>query len=405
MILQALPGTLPPAPLGGAAVRVVVHDDIASVEAGWRRLESDNHTSLHHGLEWCRTWLATHGGSPLVVEGLVGEKTAFLLPLVVSSRRGSRVARFIGSDQSNLNTGLFDPELSLDSSSLRDGLVRALQGRADLLSLERMALCWRERISPLAGLPHAVNQNRAFQVPLFASFEDTLKQVNAKRRRKKFRLQQRRLEEAGGYDIIQPETAAERHVLLEAFFRQKAERFRSQGLPDVFNDPAVKAFFHGLLEVPSRNGDTGLRLHGLRLKSGEQPILAITGTSRKGDHVICQFGSIREDLLADASPGEFLFWHVIEEACRDGAAIFDFGIGDQSYKRSWCTVETVHYDVLLPLSLKGQVGAGLHRVMTRAKATIKATPWLYGAIQKFRSGGSRVRDEGRGEADADTGQE
>ena len=65
---------------------------------------------------------------------------------------------------------------------------------------------------------------------------------------------------------------------------------------------------------------------------------AIAGLSRKGDHVICQFGSIDDTIAADASPGEFLFYLAIQKLCGQGVRLFDFGIGDQPYKRSWCTI-------------------------------------------------------------------
>lgn len=392
MTVQALATGLPSPPAQGAVIEIVVHETIESVVPALRQLEADDHASLHDGADWCAAWLSTHPTKPLFLEGRIDGRTAFVLPLALSSRRGSWIARFVGSDYSNINTGLFDRSLSIDPEALRQALTKALKGRADLLSLERMALQWRERISPFAYLPLTENQNRAFQVPLHATFEETLKQVNAKRRRKKFRLQQRRLEEAGGYEIVEPQTASERHALLDEFFRQKAERFRTQGLPDAFGAPSVKAFFHALLDTPASPDRYMLRLYGLRLATGDRPFLAVIGTSRKGDHIICQFGSIREDLLPEASPGEFLFWHVIEAACRDGAAIFDFGIGDQAYKRSWCTIETIQYDVLLPLSLQGHLAAGLHRLLIRIKAAIKANPALYGAIQKRRSAASKGGD-------------
>ncbi len=384
MIQQALDPVLPSPRAQAAGLDVIVHEETTGIAPAWKVLQADNHASLHNTQAWCDAWLATNPEKALFVEGRMDGSTVFLLPLSISRRRGSLVARFIASDHNNLSTGLFDPTVDLPPAALRDGLVKALKGRADLISLERMPLKWRDRISPLAYLPNSVNQNRAFQVPLFASFEETLKQVNAKRRRKKFRLQQRRLEEAGGYRVIEPESAAEKHALLDEFFRQKAERFRTQGIPDVFADAPVRAFFHALLDTPADGPDYLLRLNGLQLLAGDQPVLAITGTSRKGDHIICQFGSIREDLLPEASPGEFLFWHVIEAACRDGAAIFDFGIGDQTYKRSWCTVETTQYDVLLPVSLKGHVAAATHRALNRLKAAIKGNPALYGALQRLR---------------------
>lgn len=386
MTLQALDGGLPSPPRTGEPIEVILHESIDGAADAWQGLSADGGASLHNGMDWCAAWIATHHEDVVLLEGRQKGRPVFLLPLSIARRGGSRVARFIASPFSNINTGLFDPLAMLDPDAFRAGLARSLKGRADLLSLERVPLRWRDSVSPLASMPFTENVNRSFQVPLHASFEETLKQVNAKRRRKKFRLQQRRLEEAGGYEIVEPQTPAEKHALLEEFFRQKAERFRTQGLPDVFQPEPVKRFFHALLDLQATADAYMLRLHGLKLKGEGAPILAITGTSRKGDHVICQFGSIRDDLLPEASPGEFLFWHVIEGACREGAALFDFGIGDQNYKRSWCTIETVQYDVLLPVSPLGHVTAGLHRALNRVKAGIKANPRLYAAVQRLRSG-------------------
>ncbi|MGG2477965.1 cellulose biosynthesis protein CelD, partial [Rhizobium sp. BR5] len=65
-------------------------------------------------------------------------------------------------------------------------------GRADILALQNIPLIWRGRINPLSHLASVENQNPAFQLPLLDSFENTLRQVNGKRRRKKFRIQSRR---------------------------------------------------------------------------------------------------------------------------------------------------------------------------------------------------------------------
>lgn len=143
-----------------------------------------------------------------------------------------------------------------------------------------------------------------------------------------------------------------------------------------------------LLEHDRGADDVPLELHAIRLKGEhEGKIAAITGLSRKGDHVICQFGSIDDSLMAEASPGELLFWLVIERSALNGATLFDFGIGDQDYKRRWCTIETAHHDILLPLRPAGHLAAMTHRGVTRTKTLIKGNPHLYALIQRLRAQG------------------
>jgi CelD/BcsL family acetyltransferase involved in cellulose biosynthesis len=104
--------------------------------------------------------------------------------------------------------------------------------------------------------------------------------------------------------------------------------------------------------------------------------------------VICQFGSIDETLMREASPGELLFWLMIERAALTGASLFDFGIGDQDYKRRWCRSETLHHDLMIAVTPRGRIAERLLIALTRAKARIKNNTALYSSIQRIRAWGS-----------------
>lgn len=379
-------------PLG--TLSVTVHNRMAPVERVWRQLESDPWNSLHQGYDWCHAWVETHGNPLAIVEGRLDGESAFLLPLEAERHYLARSAQFIGSAFTNFNSGLFSAAFrrcarDFPPEGLQALLVDALRGHADLLSLSNVPLDWRGERHPLAGLPHIRNQNASFQLALGSNMDETIQPLNAKSRRKKYRAQIRKLEAAGGFDHIRPIPQSEQQALLETFFRQKAARFASGGLPNVFQPAETQAFFHMLLESDRGSSDVPLELHAIRLKGEhEGKIAAIAGLSRKGDHVICQFGSIDESLLPDASPGELLFWLVIERSALTGAALFDFGIGDQDYKRRWCTMKSEHHDILVPLSPAGHVAAMTHRSVTRTKSLIKGNAHLYALIQRLRAQGT-----------------
>ncbi|NLS03144.1 GNAT family N-acetyltransferase [Rhizobium sp. P32RR-XVIII] len=378
------------AKLAIAELEVVAFDTMAPLEKDWRALERDNLVSLHQGYDWCNAWVSAYRRPLAILRGSCDAETAFILPIEIEHSHGVRIARFIGADHSNINTGLFSTRFLagmdvLDSRRFAESLRQALRGKADLLLLQNIPLEWRGRRNPLGLLPTVQNQNHAYQLPLLESFEATLKQLNAKSRRKKFRVQSKRLEALGGFDYIDGGSPSEQHAFLDRFFAQKAERFKAFGQPDVFADAETRAFLHGLIDV--RNGDGfGLQMHALRLKGeNEGHIAALSGISRKGDHVICQFSSIDERLAAEASPGEFLYWQMISGMHGKGVALFDFGLGDQIYKRSWAPVETDHHDVVLPISRIGSIAGLAHRAVTRSKAYIKARPGLYKFAQRLRA--------------------
>ncbi len=370
-------------------LQIRIFEQMHELEPAWRRLEADNLSSLHQGYDWCSAWARINRNRLALVEGRIFGETVFILPLEIVRSGMVRTAQFIGERFSNINTGLFSASFieGLQNASLAmEQVSRALQGRADLLVLRNVPLRWRGRKSPLAVLPAVENQNHAFQLSLGADFNETIARLNARKRLKRFRNQVRKFEAAGGYEHVIATTKPERHELLDAFFEQKSARFRLRGLPNVFQAAETQAFFHLLLDVEARDPDFPLQMHALRLRgSFEGHIAAVAALSRKGDHIICQFSSIDETVLAEASPGELLFWLMIERACIEGAALFDFGIGDQRYKRAWCTEETVQHDLLLPLSPLGRLAAMAHRGLTRTKAAIKSKPQIYALVQRLRA--------------------
>ncbi len=381
-----------PSPFPIDRLQLDLVDRMEDIEAEWRRLEALPRNSLHHAYDWCHAWHRAQKTPLLLVRGRIDGRTVMILPLEAVRENGAVIARFIAIRFNNFNTGLLDEDFRfLDAEALqglRIKLATLLKGKADLVTLGTMPLLWRDIAHPFTGLYAIEDANHTFQMPLFSSFEQALAQVNAKRRRKKFRVQERRLLERGGYEHVIATTEREKQDILSLFFQQKAARFKQHGLPDVFQPAEIKAFFRNLIAVRPNGHDIPLELHAIRLKGEDDgKIAAISGLSRKGDHVICQFGSIDDTLAPEASPGELLFWLMIKRASEQGAAIFDFGIGDQLYKRSWCTVETVTHQLLLPITVRGWLMMLMLAARTRAKVAIKKRPPLYRFIQKIRRRG------------------
>jgi CelD/BcsL family acetyltransferase involved in cellulose biosynthesis len=368
-----------------------------ALEPVWRQLQALPRNSLHQGYDWCKAWVDSHKPDFLVVEGRIDGQTVMILPLEIESRAGIRTAYPPARGHNNLNSGLFCEDFVLtaeEKALFCQKLGACLKHRIDLVVMDTVPLVWRGLSHPFAGLTVVAHQNHSFQLPILDTFEKTLAQLNAKRRRKKFRVQVRRMEEAGGYEHYIPQTSAERHALLETFFAQKRARFEVLGLPDAFGQKSVRDFFHALLDVPAHGHDQPLFLHAIRLsREPGKPVVGISGMSRKGDHLICQFGSIDAVRVPEASPGELLYWLMIEQAGDEGITLFDFGVGDQGYKRSWCPMETELYDILIPLTPKGRLASHVHGGIVHLKTRLKQQPRLYRLVQRLRAGRDRPTAE------------
>lgn len=355
----------------------------------WQSLEADPAMSFHQSQAWVDAW--TRGtGTELFVVTLEQDGNAFaILPLEIATTGGLKVARFAGTAYSNENTGLINtnrgysgdpvPPRQLARALTRAGLA------ADIVLFDKMTPESAGRW-PFAGLRRVFHQNPSFQLPLFADFNAVLAQINGKRRRKKFRVSERRLEAMGGYRHLRGDADTDAIRLLDAFFEQKAVRLAAQGLPDVFADPGVRAFLRRLATTRDAEGNAGLELHGIELSGGEHEgeIISVAGLTIKDGHVTCQFGSINEEIAADVSAGELLFYLMIERASKAGHYVFDFGVGDQLYKRSWCPQRTELIDCYLPLNGRGRLAAPLIAGMIRLKRMIKTSPMLHSVAARLR---------------------
>ena len=334
---------------------------------------------------WVRQWTAQVAPDSLMATLTTEGRPVFVLALEISRKGPFRVARFMGGRHANGNFVAGDPRWlpKADVAAVRTMLaaIRKARPDIDLIALERLLPDLGGVANPLACLPHFPSPNLSLAVDLAGGFDALLARASGKRKRKKHRAQMRKFDAIGSHRRIQARTADEVNWLLDAFFEMKEFRFRKMGIANVFGDPEVRAFFRALFVDALAQDRPSFVLHGLEVAG---KLRAITGSSRSGRRLICEFGAIAEDNLGHTSPGDFLFFDTIQEACETGFAVYDFSVGDEPYKRLWCDMETQHFEVLVPLTLKGRVLALVLQEGARLKAFIKHNPTIWKLTKSLR---------------------
>jgi CelD/BcsL family acetyltransferase involved in cellulose biosynthesis len=353
-----------------------------AVAAGdYARLVAGRTTAPAQTAAWVDAWSTASGHDTFIVNAGMRDATQVLLPLETVRRGPFTVARFMGGSHAagNFPAALPGPG-DLTAGELARA-VRAARPDVDLLHLERLCRERNGQISPLAALPQSESPNVALAVCLDGGFEALLDRASGKRKRKKHRSQTRKFEAAGGFRRLEARTPEEVDTLLAAFFDMKAERFRRMGIADVFAPAGVRAFLRALFVDALAKKMPPFVLHGLEVGG---VLRAITGSSRSGDRLICEFGAIAEDGKSSTSPGEFLFYENIREACAQGFDIYDFSVGDEPYKRLWCNIETRQFDLVIPVSAKGHVLAVAIGAATRLKRAVKRNRAVWTLVKRLR---------------------
>lgn len=340
------------------------------------------------GAAWVRAWVEPVQPDAIIATISESGRLVFALALEIVRRGPFRVARLLGGSHANGNFAPGDKEWlgSVPSDAL--GRLTAAIGSArpdiDVLLLERLVPEIKGFANPLLGLPTVASPNVSLAVDLHGGFDALLARSSGKRKRKKHRSQTRKFESAGGHRRIEASTPEEVETILTAFFAMKTVRFEQAGIANVFEDAKVQAFFRKLFLDALSLTPRPFVLHALDVGG---KLRAITGSSRFGDRLICEFGAIVEDELAYASPGDFLFFENIKQACDAGLAVYDFSVGDELYKRLWCDIETRQQDVIAPLSAKGRLLALSLRGAARLKASIKGNVRLWRLVKRLRRQG------------------
>ncbi|ESY72166.1 acetyltransferase [Mesorhizobium sp. LNHC252B00] len=334
---------------------------------------------------WVLNWAAQVRPDLLVATLSADGKPVFSLALEVTASGPFRVARFMGGRHANGNFVAADPGwlAKADIRAVRSMLAAIAKERPDidLVALERLLPNLDGVANPFASLDHFASPNLSLAVDLVGGFDALLSRASGKRKRKKHRSQIRKFEAVGSHRRIEARTADEVARLLDGFFEMKEFRFRKMGITNVFGDELVRSFFRALFVQALAEDKPSFVLHGLEVAG---KLRAVTGSSRSGKRLICEFGAIADDDLGHTSPGDFLFFDNIQEACATGFEVYDFSVGDEAYKRLWCDMETQHFEVLIPLTLKGRVLALMLRQGARLKAFIKNSPTIWKLTKMLR---------------------
>ena len=94
--------------------------------------------------------------------------------------------------------------------------------------------------------------------------------------------------------------------------------------------------------------------------------------------------------MARFGPGAVHLHELMRYAIDQGVNVFDFTIGDETYKRDWCEETERLYDHIAVASWRGALAVLPMRVARNAKRTIKQTPVLWAAFTWLRKATSRI---------------
>jgi CelD/BcsL family acetyltransferase involved in cellulose biosynthesis len=147
------------------------------------------------------------------------------------------------------------------------------------------------------------------------------------------------------------------HRIAQEMVRQKEARYREIHTRDFLEREAYQEFFvHPTKELLMSEL---LQLSGLYL---DDKLVTTHWGMVYRDRFYYYMPSFASGPWMRYSPGRMLLFHLFMWCFKNDIKIFDFTIGDEPYKRSWCDEELPLWEYLGALTRRGRIFGSYHRI-------------------------------------------
>jgi len=357
----------------------------------------DGQAGIEAYAAFCRSALYSGSQNPLWVKSWLGPRTdderliaiawkdgqpALALGLAVERRGPLRIATFPGGPHAT-STFVASGDVPLDAADLYAVLndIHAARPDIDAIILKRQRLQLEGRANPLRELWHIISPNLTFAMSLAPCRETGI--IRSKHRMSHHRQVRRKFETFGEIRVFQAQTREEVDRLFDHFFEWKAEQLAFRGIPDSFAPEEVRASLRNTFRLALEQEEPSFEINGLEIAG---KLRAINAYSRTSEGPLCEFLAYCNDELAQWGPGEFLTYKMIEKAIESGASVYDFGIGDEPYKRQWTDRTREEFDSYFGLTFRGKMYVLAVMCVEYLKRFIKRSPLLSGFVKRARKG-------------------
>ncbi|HEV2629286.1 MAG TPA: GNAT family N-acetyltransferase [Pseudolabrys sp.] len=379
------------------ALLLSVHADLGEIERVWREFERHADCTVFQSFDWLSTWQEQVGllnaVAPRVVMGRAANgAVAFIAPFAIARKSTHRELVWLGSDLNDCNAPLLARGFAQRWDAVADLWPRVLDcirgfsdSAFDVVRLEKMPATVAAQANPFAALETTIHPSGYYATPLGSDWETFYTSKRSSSTRRRDRTKRNRLGDFGAVAFSSLPSGPDAVAALDVLVAQKSATFASRGIPNFFAKPGYLAFYRAL----ASSARTGSLVHVSELRVGSE-VAAASFCLMFGGRYYYLLSSYTDKEMARFGPGAVHLHELMRYAIGQGVNVFDFTIGDETYKRDWCEETERLYDHIAVASWRGALAVLPMRVARNAKRTIKQTPVLWAAFTWLRKATSRI---------------
>jgi len=327
-------------------------DRLGPLEDEWRRLAVQRGNGFLTP-DWCGAWSRHYGDEHVAFVPVLRDPEGALrglLPLALPRSGHPRVCRIAGANLGDRFHPICEPEAEAEVAAAAGEALAEAPEPWSVISLDHIQVDtpWVKALGEATGRRLSSRSRIAAPLPLIDiathdSWDDYLA-TRSSNFRQQVRRFPRRAEREAEVRVRRTESAAELEADMSTFFDLHDRRFREDGGSSLSAERA-RSFHRDFARAALEQG--WLRLWFLELDGS--PAAAWYGW-RLGERY-SYYNSGFDPAFSALSPGLVLISAVIESAFEEGAAEFDFLLGEESYKYRFAERERTVSDVTMARAL------------------------------------------------------
>ncbi len=351
----------------------------------WQEFEKTSYCYGFQTYEWSHNWFKAVGKTINIKPCLVKVETEsreplIFLPLGIQKKYGVKCLQWMGGIVSDYHAPVLGKEFSglVDSGTfcyLWEQIKKMLP-HFDVIHFEKQPEQICEQYNPFLYLGCQLFHEKSYT----ATLDDISEYFNKTKKRKNLqadsRRQMRRLAKIGNLHFKVAEDFHDIDALTSKMIEQKTRRYQETGIRDLFEDDMYRKFYLNTAKELVQNGI--VHVSGLFL---DDTIIAVHWGLVYRDRFYYLMPSFEDGSWRKYSPGRLLLEYLIKWCFDSGIKVFDFTVGDDSYKYNWADKEMALYDYHEPVNLKGKK----YILFTKIKKNIKKYPFVLKSLRRIKS--------------------
>ena len=319
----------------------------------WSLFQKNSSFTVFQTVEWLQVWWKTFKGTNIKLQIVIIEndsKTIIILPLMISDTSlGLKKLSFLGQSHNDYNAPLLSNNFysyNIEFKYIWKKITNSLSNY-DFIHFTKQPELINNISNPMLTIGKFYFHLKSFHIDIEDNWDVFYSKIKSKVRLDSQR-QIKKLNKLGNLEYLVASSDADKLTITKKMIEQKSRRYNDTGVKNIFNDRLNNDFYLNL----SKSKYLNQFIHISALLLDNQIIATHLGLQDKGTYYYLM-PTFESGDWKKFSSSRILLEFLLKQSMDNKDNIFDFTVGGESYKKTWCNSNLNHYQNIDFSSFKG----------------------------------------------------